>query len=102
MHDLTSGPRPRSSGSVDLSPSEKLVCEWEARHDVAARGRRADSAAALCRYLTKSRLDEVRRHRDQPVQPPGSRSGRLAPRPDDFAAKHPLAASWLRWGGDPR
>jgi hypothetical protein len=101
MRHPTSGAAARTPSPV-LSPSEKLVCEWEARHDVAARGRRVDPAAALCRYLTQRRIDEARSHQNTPAHHPGSRSSRRARRPDDFAAQHPLTATWLRWGEDPR
>jgi hypothetical protein len=92
--------RPR--GSEDLFQTERLACEREARHDVAARGRRADPAAALQRYVMLLRIEEERRHADHlehRSHAPVDRCGR--PR-DEFAAKHPLAASWLRWGEDPR
>jgi hypothetical protein len=102
MSGPTSSGASRTPRAAVLSPSEKLVCEWEARHDVAARGRRVDPAAALCRYLTQSRIDEARRHQDTPAHHPGSRTGRRARRPDGFAAQHPLTATWLRWGEDPR
>jgi hypothetical protein len=91
----------RASGSAVFSSSEKLACEWEARHDVAARRRRADPAAALQRYLTQLRIEEERHHHDHPDQPPTSLPGIRARHPDEFAARHPLAASWLRWGEDP-
>jgi hypothetical protein len=97
---MSAGASRTPRGAV-LSPAEKLACEWEARHDVAARGGRVDPAAALCRYLARSRIDEARRHQDTPAHHPVSSSGRRARRPDDFAARHPLAATWLRWGEDP-
>ncbi|HZB18528.1 MAG TPA: hypothetical protein VE463_01720 [Blastococcus sp.] len=102
MSDPVSSGASRTPLGAVLSPSEKLACEWEARHDVAARGRRVDPAAALCRYLTQSRIDEARRHLDTPTHDPGSSASRRARRPDDFAARHPLTATWLRWGEDPR
>ena len=70
--------------------------EW---HDVAARGRAVDPAAALYRYLMHTRVDEDLRHHDHPAHrsdPDTRRAGRT----DEFAAQHPLAASWLRWGED--
>jgi hypothetical protein len=69
-----------------MSPSEKLACEWEARHDVAARGRQADPAAALLRYLTHTRIDEERRHQDHPAPDRAARSARRAAQRDAFAA----------------
>jgi hypothetical protein len=90
-----------AAGSTDFSPAEKLACEWEARHDVAARGRRADPAAALRRYLAHARVEEELGHRDRPAHgsPAPARGARHR---DEFAAQHPLAASLLRWGEDPR
>jgi hypothetical protein len=92
----------RPTGPAVFSSSEKLACEWEARHDVAARRRRIDPAAALHRYLTQLRLEEERHHHDHPAHPSTSLSGIRSRHPDEFAAQHPLAASWLRWGEDPR
>jgi hypothetical protein len=34
------------------------MCEWEAQHDVAARGRQVDPAAALHRYLSHAHIEE--------------------------------------------
>jgi len=87
------------AGWAVMSASEKLMCEWEARHDVAARGRTLDPSAALHRYLTQARIDENLRHGAQPARGsnPSARHGRQS---DEFTAHHPLAASWLRWGED--
>jgi hypothetical protein len=83
---------------VPMSPAEKLACEWEARHDVAARGRQVDPAAALRHYLGHNRCEEEVRHHGRP-----SRRAERHGRPEDrFAVEHPLAASLLRWGEDPR
>jgi hypothetical protein len=92
--------RPR--GSADLVQAEKLACEREARHDVAARGRRAEPAAALQRYVTHLRIEEERLHADHLAHRSHAPVDRCARPGDDFAAEHPLAASWLRWGEDPR
>jgi hypothetical protein len=88
-----------SAGPADIPPAEKLACEWEARHDVAARGRRVDPAAALRRYLTHAHVEEELGHRDRSAH--GSVPPPQRPR-DVFATRHPLAASLLRWGEDPR
>jgi hypothetical protein len=92
----------RPNGSAIMSPAEKLMCEWEARHDVAARGRHVDPAAALHRYLTHTHIEEELRHRGQPVQRSESVASRRARHPDEFAVRHLLTASWIRWGEDPR
>jgi len=101
MRDPMPGAQARAPRSAVLSPSEKLACEWEARHDVAARSRKVDPAAALYRYLAERRVEEARRHQDQRAPHPAAGRGGRARRPDGFAAQHPLAASWLRWGEDP-
>lgn len=97
MRESTPGTGRRAPAAAVISPAEKIMCEWEARHDVAARGRIADPAAALQRYLTRSRLQEERRHRE-----PAPPAARRAPRTDPFVAEHPVLASWLRWGEDRR
>jgi hypothetical protein len=102
MQGHTRGTPEHSTGPTAMSPSEKLACEWEARHDVAARGRQADPAAALYRYLTHTRLEEERRHQEHPAPGPSSRAARRTAERDAFAASHPLAGSWLRWGESPR
>jgi hypothetical protein len=81
--------------------ADKLACEREARHDVMARGRRVDLAAALLHYLSATRIEEGRRHaaRTEDRSEPAVRPARPS---DEFAARHPLAASWLRWGEEPR
>ncbi len=102
MRESTSDSGKRSPASATISPAEKIMCEWEARHDVAARGRIADPAAALQRYLTQSRLQEERRHAEPATPRPAAPGGRRASRPDPFVTEHPLLASWLRWGEDRR
>jgi hypothetical protein len=42
---------------LTMTPAEKLIAEWEARHDVAARGRRA-TPGALQHYLAETRSRE--------------------------------------------
>ena len=102
MRHPDSGARERPTRSAGVSAAEKLACEWEARHDVAAHGRRVDPAAALYRYPNARRVEEDLGH----AEASGRRSQSAAARPprgrDEFAARHPLAASWLRWGEEPR
>lgn len=86
----------RSSGA-DMSLAEKLVAEWEARHDVAARGRRVDPAAALQHYLSHSKCEEELHHREHPHP---RRTARQRSAAEEFAAEHPFTASWVRWGED--
>ncbi len=85
----------RPSGADSMSVAEKLMAEWEARHDVAARGRRIDPAAALQRYLSHSRCEEELHHHEHPHPPPAARRRTAA---DEFSREHPLMASWVRWG----
>ncbi len=87
----------RPSGADSMSVAEKLMAEWEARHDVAARGRRVDPAAALQHYLSHSRCEEQLHHHEH-TRP--SRAARRRAAADEFAAEHPLTASWVRWGED--
>jgi len=100
MRDHVRGAPERPTGSTAMSLSEKLMCEWEARHDVAARGRQVDQAAALHRYLTHTRSEEEQRHRDHPAHRLTTLPARRARHQDEFAAQHPLTASWLRCGRD--
>jgi hypothetical protein len=102
MQDQKPGTSERPTGWAVMSASEKLMCEWEARHDVAARGRTLDPALSLSRYLTHTRADDNLRHRGRPARRSDQPSARHGRQPDGFAAQHPLTASWLRWGEDPR
>jgi hypothetical protein len=98
VHDAAERP----SGPSSMSAAEKLACEWEARHDVASRGRQVDPAAALQHYLSHSRCEEGSPHQHHPAPSSGASAGRRARRTDPFAAQHPLMASWVRWGEDSR
>ncbi|SDD15395.1 hypothetical protein SAMN05660690_3578 [Geodermatophilus telluris] len=97
MSDPVHRPPEHSGGAdspyADMSAAEKLACEWEARHDVAARGRRVDPAAALAHYLSHNRCAEL--HHEHPHPPAAARRRAAA---EGFAAEHPLTASWVRWG----
>ena len=97
MPDSVHGHRDDPVEPVPMSMAEKLACEREARHDVAARGRSLDPAAALQRYISHSHVDDVAH--------PAPHHEHVRREPTDaerFAAEHPLAASWLRWGDDRR
>jgi hypothetical protein len=102
MRDHVSVAPEPGTGSAIISPVEKLMCEWEARHDVAARGRQVDPAAALHRYLSHAHIEEELRHRGQPAHRSESVAAPRARHTDEFALRHPLTASWIRWGEDPR
>ena len=72
------GPRPRPAADpYVMSPGEQLMCEWEARHDVAARGSRA-LPGALQHYLAESHSREAC---DRAAQPPPSRPRRPSQAP---------------------
>ncbi|MGY1633642.1 hypothetical protein ACI784_18220 [Geodermatophilus sp. SYSU D01186] len=87
----------RTRGYVEMSPAEKLMCEWEARHDVAARGGRVDPTAALLHHLSHTRREELEHHHEHP-----ERRARQRKASEEFAAEHPFTASWVRWGEDRR
>jgi hypothetical protein len=59
----TPDPAGRRAGSrpavtpVEMTAEEKAICEWEARHDVAARGSRP-SMGSIQMYLAESRSRE--------------------------------------------
>jgi hypothetical protein len=71
--------------------AEKLACEWEARHDVAARGRLADPAPVQ-HYLTHARCAEG-------LHPHPTRAARPGRRPPETSVP-PALRGWLRWGDD--
>jgi hypothetical protein len=70
------GPSVRRTGPhpdpLAMSPGEKVAAGWEARHDVAARGHRADPGAVQ-HYLAGTRTREVQRS--------GSTPSTVAPEP---------------------
>src|SRR3954470_15967836 len=100
MRHHVAGAPEAPTGSKFMSPAEKLACEWEARHDAAARSRLLDPAAALQRYLNHTRTDEGLRHQAKSPGPSESQHCGRGRQRDGFANEHPLAASWLRWGED--
>lgn len=75
-----------------MSITEKLACEWEARHDVAARRRIAD-VAPLQHYLSHARSEG---------RGASTAAGRRAAQAEPPAASGPGVPSglrsWLRWG----
>jgi hypothetical protein len=78
-----------------MSLAEKLACEREARHDVAARGRIAD-AAPVQHYLSHERCEDHR-------HPPAGAERRPPAAPRRPAADAPAAwRGWLRWGEEGR
>ena len=85
----SSPPRP---DPLSMSLAEKLACEWEARHDVMARGGRIGDPAALAHYCTHARCEHTlhgpgAHHEHHPHA--GARAGWT---PQDHLR------SWVRWG----
>ena len=77
-----------------MSVAEKLACEWEARHDVAARRRIAD-VAPVQHYLTHARCEDGR------TAPAAGHRPARGERPATSAPATPLGLrGWLRWGED--
>jgi hypothetical protein len=89
----TPGNRPRREPAdpLQMSLAEKLACEWEARHDVAARGRIAD-IAPVQHYLTHTRCED-NRHPHTAARPARTPSDE---RPAGTVP--PGLRGWLRWG----
>jgi hypothetical protein len=66
-----------------MTAAEKVMAEWEARHDVAARGSRATPGAVQL-YLAESRLRELRKEAElQRADREASRRSRRRPVPED-------------------
>ena len=97
-----STPEPRTPGErsrrvpadpAPMSSMEKLACEWEARHDVAARRRIAD-VAPVQHYLTHARYEDG--------VSASTRTGHRAARAEQPAPSAPAVPlglrGWLRWG----
>ncbi len=53
--DRPTPPTPGDDRRREMSPDEKLIAQWEAQHDVAARGHRGDPLG-LQRSLSRERL----------------------------------------------
>jgi hypothetical protein len=87
----TPSERPENALPAEMSLAEKLACEREARHDVAARGRIAD-AAPVQHYLTHTRCEDG-------LHPSTSGERRRPHAPHERRARTGLSG-WLRWGED--
>ena len=89
-----SDPRARreTADPLQMSLAEKLACEWEARRDVAARGRIAD-VAPVQHYLTHVRCED-NRHPRAASHPPRTQAEEAEP------PVPPGLRGWLRWGED--
>jgi hypothetical protein len=76
-----------------MSLAEKLACEWEARHDVAARKRIGDFAPVQ-HYLTHARCEDGR----NPSTGAGHRATRKEATAESATGVPSTLRSWLRWG----
>lgn len=66
---------------LQMSAAEKCMAEWEARHDVSARGHRS-SPEALKHYVARSRLSRpVRPHPATPLPTVRERQEAVPPAP---------------------
>jgi len=82
--------RPENELPAEMSLAEKLACEREARHDVAARGRILD-VAPVQHYLTHSRTEDG-------LHP--SAGGQRKARPPQERPRRSGQSDWFRWGED--
>jgi hypothetical protein len=78
-----------------MTPGEQLACEWEARHDVAARARRSGDVAPVQHYLSHVRCSE---HAHAPQRPAEQVARDEQERRQ--AAGSAALRQWLRWGED--
>ncbi|MGX5654796.1 hypothetical protein ACWKWC_08510 [Geodermatophilus nigrescens] len=85
---VSDAPAPSEHPRREMSEDEKLIAQWEARHDVAARGHHPDPMAVQ-HYLEHTRTAERGRH-DRPVTPPAGRPARPA------ASEQPRRPWWRR------
>jgi hypothetical protein len=86
-------PRRQTAEPPQMSVAEKIACEWEARHDVAARHRIAD-VAPVQHYLTHARCE------DGTHPSSGAHREPRAPRAAEGRGNAvPVGLrGWLRWG----
>lgn len=83
-------PRP---DPLQMTAAEKCMAEWEARHDVAARGRRGDPEA-LQHYVARSRVGTparpqaaVRATHDEQARPAAALPEQAGPRRGSLLAR---------------
>jgi hypothetical protein len=82
--------RPENGLPAEMSLAEKLACEREARHDVAARGRIGD-VAPVQHYLTHTRCEDG-------LHP--SNGGQHKARIPHERPARSTQSGWFRWGED--
>ncbi|MGY1700269.1 hypothetical protein [Geodermatophilus sp. SYSU D00766] len=86
-------PIPGEHPRREMSEDEKLIAQWEARHDVAARGHRLDPQAVQD-YLTHARASE--RGRPAGSSSSGTRAAAAAVGPVAPVERVPPRRSWWR------
>lgn len=92
-------PHRATADPLQMSVAEKLACEWEARHDVAARGR-LTAPAPVQHYLAHERSEHNRRPSDVAHRPRREAAAPIV----NIDGVPPGLRGWLRWvtsGGDP-
>ena len=87
---------PERPDPLAMSVAEKLACEWEARHDVVARGGRLGDPAAVAHYFTHARSVESAHphHPDADHARHHHEHGHHGFTPEEHLR------SWVRWGED--
>jgi hypothetical protein len=91
------GSSPERPDPLSMSVAEKLACEWEARHDVIARGGRLGDPAAVARYFTHTRCEDTLHGVGTPHEHQLHHGGQRA----GWTPQEHLR-SWFRWGEDTR
>ncbi len=87
----SSTPTPGDDRRRDMSPEEKLIAQWEAQHDVAARGSRCDPLG-LQHQLSRERLaDRVRPPRGATASGVAASRDRTPPAEDAPVTSGPAA-----------
>lgn len=83
---------------LQMSAAEKCMAEWEARHDVSARGHRS-SPEALQHYVARSRLSQPVRPHLPATPPPTAHERQEAVPPAPTVRPRSLLARLLRRPG---
>jgi hypothetical protein len=98
----TAGPADRPArphpDPLAMTPGEKVAAEWEARHDVAARGRRG-TPDAVQHYLSESRTKGLASGDATAARPPGRGAGASVERPGSPTEQAPAPRRpwWRFW-----
>ena len=84
----TATPTPGDDRRREMSPDEKLIAQWEAQHDVAARGHRGDPLG-LQRSINRERLADCARRGSTAS---GTASRTAAARPAEDGSRSAVSA----------